>query len=168
MRCQNDPTTSHEVWNDWWVSTLPFMSMLMLPQGASPDNWLARCGLIFLNSSNGPTHEVEQFQRISSRSYGNGTNNDASKMLICTRSLNHASDIATNAECLIELRACSCIRTNIEFGWMSTVANCSCTWASCMLSVQESLLSTTGQTTNFVGSPSEMKNTKIPVERLSN
>ena len=91
---------------------------IILLQRVSPDNWLAKCELIFLNSSSELAHEVEQFQRIGSRSYCNGTNNEASKMPIFTRSLNHASQDSYEGKSqdrlLYELLT-TCTRANIIF-----------------------------------------------------
>ena len=47
---------------------LAFYVGVNVMQRVSPDNWLAKCQLIFLNSSDEP-HEAVQFQRIISRSY---------------------------------------------------------------------------------------------------
>ena len=165
MECQNDQTTSNEVWNDWWIFlTLPLISGLCYCKGfPQTTGWLG-CELKFLNNSSGPTHQVSQLpEKKISRSYGKDSKQwrkqNAYFVLHCS-SLTHKIATSAKVKIVCELLT-ACTRVNIRFRWVPTVAEkrfSGCMYMGSLVSVQESLPSTKGQTTGSVGSPTKHEN----------
>ena len=100
VECQNDQTTSHEVWNNWWTNHLATYVRVVWLQRVSPDNWLTKCQLILQPAGRSNTKFPNSQRREYPAAIARTANNGESKMpILCfrVRALHHIAT-KTNAQ----------------------------------------------------------------------